>query len=285
MPVVEVCSRDYGPGGAANVSANVVRLGSTAYLAGVVGRDEAAGRLLAELRSRRVLTDGVISDPTRPTTSKTRVIARGQQVLRIDSESRVPLSPGMEDELLDWVVHRLPKADACIVSDYAKGVVSSRVARETIKQARALGKPVVVDPKETDYASFRGAAVVKPNRQELERFVNREIHDHATLISAGRKLSAILNSTALLVTLGCEGMLLFQEGVEPVVLATTARSVFDVTGAGDTVAAILALALAQGRPLQQAARLANLAAGIAVSKSGAAAVSVDELLTELAASG
>jgi D-beta-D-heptose 7-phosphate kinase/D-beta-D-heptose 1-phosphate adenosyltransferase len=277
VPIVEFHSRSFGPGGAANVSANIASLASTAVLAGVVGQDAAAEQLAAALGARGVAAQHLVTDLSRPTTTKTRIVSRAQQVLRLDHESRSPVSAGIEEALLHAVAQELPHAEACVVSDYAKGVVTPRLAQGVIRAAAALGRPVVVDPKQTDYGLFRGATVVKPNRHEVERFLGQEACGETDWLAAGQRLSALLAPTAVLITLGAAGMLLCGHGAEPARFPTVARSVFDVTGAGDTVATILALALAARVPLPQAVQLANLAAGIAVGKSGAAAVTVDEL--------
>jgi D-beta-D-heptose 7-phosphate kinase/D-beta-D-heptose 1-phosphate adenosyltransferase len=281
VPVVEVQSRTYCPGGAANVCANVASLGGVPMLAGVVGHDAAGERLSRELAGRGIDTDGVLATSDRPTTTKTRIIARSQQVLRIDCENRQSLPPSLEEEFLRYVDARLPEVHACVVSDYAKGVVSERLAQGAITRSRQLGIPVVVDPKSTDFSIYRRASVVKPNLHELESVLHQAIDDEPALVRAGRQLSDLLEGSEVLVTRGPQGMLLFQSGRPPQSFPTQARSVFDVTGAGDTVVATLALALAAGATLEQAAHLANLAGGISVGKLGTATVSDEELLHEL----
>jgi D-beta-D-heptose 7-phosphate kinase/D-beta-D-heptose 1-phosphate adenosyltransferase len=278
VPVVELRSRSDCPGGAANVSANVVSLGGAAVLGGVVGNDEPAERLIAELHRRGVVTCGILSDPNRPTTTKTRIVARSQQVLRLDSEKQRALSCALEDALLEWAHDQLPITDACILSDYAKGVVSPRLAQGLINQAREAGKPLIVDPKGPDFTRYRGATVITPNLAEAERFVNRETCDRESVLELGHELSARLGDTALLMTLGSEGMLLFEAGSEPRRFLPESREVLDVTGAGDTVVTTLALGLASGGTLQQSARLATFAAGIAVGKFGTAVVRWEELM-------
>jgi D-beta-D-heptose 7-phosphate kinase/D-beta-D-heptose 1-phosphate adenosyltransferase len=277
VPVVEVRRRTYLPGGAANAAANVVGLGGDALLGGVIGRDPQAGQLSQALAQARIAADGLIVDPERLTTTKTRIIAHSQQVVRMDAEQRTPLPAATEDALLRWAERHLRNVDACILSDYAKGVVSTRLAQEFIRRARQAGKPIVVDPKGTDYARYRGATVIKPNIHEVERVLKQEIHDDADLQEAGSRLTALLEGTAVLVTRGARGMSLFRPGVAPVHIATVAQNVFDVTGAGDTVVATLAIALGAGAPFEQAVLLANRAAGIVVGKIGTATVTLDEL--------
>lgn len=277
VPVVEIRSRSVVAGGAANAAANVVSLAGKALLGGIVGRDDQANKLGEALRRQGVDASGLIADSERVTTTKTRLIAHGQQVVRMDSEQRTPLSLTVEDDLLQWAERHLPEVDACILSDYGKGVVSSRVAEQVVRDARRLNKPVIVDPKGTNYAKYRGATVVKPNIYEVQQVLKEEIEDSNALLEASRRLVGYLEGAAVLITRGEHGMSLFREAVEPLHIAAVARNVFDVTGAGDTVVSTLALALAAGATLEQAIHLANLTAGIVVGKRGTATVTLDEL--------
>jgi D-beta-D-heptose 7-phosphate kinase/D-beta-D-heptose 1-phosphate adenosyltransferase len=277
VPVVEIRSRSVVPGGAGNAAANVVSLAGRALLGGVVGRDDQADKLAQALRQQGVQPSGLITDSERTTTTKTRLIAHGQQVVRMDSEQRTPLSGAVEDSLLQWADRCLPDADACVLSDYGKGVVSNRVAEQVIRSARRLNKPVIVDPKGTNYAKYRGATVVKPNIHEVQLVLREEIEGEQALLEASRRLVGFLEGAALLITRGELGMSLFREAFEPVHIAAVARHVFDVTGAGDTVVSTMAMALAAGGALEQAVHLANLTAGIVVGKRGTATVTLDEL--------
>jgi D-glycero-beta-D-manno-heptose-7-phosphate kinase len=277
VPVVEVRSRSDVPGGAANVAANVTSLGGVAMLGGVVGADAPGERLCAALRSHGLAAEGILSDDQRPTTIKTRIVAHQQQVVRLDCEQRAPLRSGLEDALLRWTEQQLPQVQGCILSDYGKGVITPRVAQQFIRQARSAGKPVVVDPKGADYVKYRGATVVKPNLHEALRVCKKDPDDAVRLLDVGRELLEILAGTAVLLTRGAEGLSLFCQGTPPMDIPSMARDVFDVTGAGDTVVSTLALALAAGAPLYQAADLANRAAGIVVGKIGTATVSWQEL--------
>ncbi len=283
VPVVEVQGRTQVPGGAANVAAGVVALDGAAWLGAVVGADPQADRLRHALEERGVDCGGLLVDPERATTTKTRVIAHNQQVVRADSEQRAPLGRELEDELLEWVDGVVADADAVVLSDYAKGVVSDRVARGAINVARRSGKPVVVDPKGLDYAKYRGATVLTPNVSDAERAANLPVERHEDLLEVGRRLGGLLPGTLLLITRGAEGMsLLSESGI--VDIHAEAHAVYDVTGAGDTVVAGLAAALGRGLAIEDAARLANTAAGIVVSKVGTASVTLAELRT-LAAGG
>ncbi len=281
VPIVEVQRRTYVPGGAANAAANVAGLGAQALLAGVIGPDAPGQQLGISLRELGVSPEGLVTDAGRTTTTKTRIIAHIQQVARIDAENRHPLSAAAEERLLRWVAGCLPHVRGCLLSDYAKGVLASHVTLRIIQLARAAGRPVVVDPKGTDYSKYRGATVVKPNLHETERVLKREIHGEKDLLESGAQLMTVLSGTSILITRGPDGMTLFQEGAQPLHIRSAAQNVFDVTGAGDTVASTLAVALAAGARLDEAAEIANRAAGIVVGKVGTTAVTRDELLAEL----
>lgn len=281
VPVVSIQRRTHVPGGAANTAANVAALDGVPQLGGVVGEDYQAQELLNALTRSGVDGSGLVSDGGRQTTTKTRIVAHNQQVVRVDSESTTSMPARLEDALLAWAEERLPQAGACILSDYAKGVITPRVAEGFIRMARAAGRAVVVDPKGPDYSKYRGATLIKPNVHEAERAAKHEITSEAGLADVGRKLSDLLGGAAVLITRGAQGMSLFRQGADPVHIPTVARNVYDVTGAGDTVISSLALALAAGADLEQAAHLANVAAGVAVGKIGTATVNRGELLAEL----
>jgi rfaE bifunctional protein kinase chain/domain len=282
VPVVDVQGRSHVPGGAANVAAGVVALGGSATLGGVVGEDEAADRLREALAERGVAADGVLGAGGRTTTTKTRVIAHSQQVVRTDFERRQPLDGGLEQRVLDWSAQALAEADVLILSDYAKGVLTSSVTTQLIEQARGREIPVVVDPKGTDYVKYRGATILTPNVHDAERAATYPVESYDDLLEVARRLEELLPGSSLLVTRGAEGMTLV-EGGRAVDVAADARDVYDVTGAGDTVAATLALALTGTRDLVEAARLANAAAGVVVAKVGTAVVDQAELLAALEA--
>jgi rfaE bifunctional protein kinase chain/domain len=277
VPVVELQRQTYVPGGAANTAANVMGLKGVAVLGGVVGRDRSAVRLRDCLRERGVDTGGLVVDPTRPTTTKTRVVVHSQQVVRIDREVRDPIPSAAEDALLEWAAREIQAVDACVISDYAKGTVSARVAAELIALARRFGAPVVVDPKGHDYARYRGATVVTPNLHEAEQAARLPVGDAAELHAVGLRLLQELVGSAVLITRGAAGMSLFVGPDEVVHIAAEAQAVFDVTGAGDTASATLAMALAAGAPLRLAMRLANRAAGVVVGNVGTSAITLPQL--------
>jgi D-beta-D-heptose 7-phosphate kinase/D-beta-D-heptose 1-phosphate adenosyltransferase len=274
VPVINVTSRRYFAGGAANVAANVGAVGAHASLAGVAGVDESASRLRELLRNGRIAADALVEDAARATTTKTRITAAGQQIVRFDEESRAGLTSEVSGALRRQIETALANVDVCVISDYAKGVVSVDFSRWLIETASKRRLPVVVDPKSQDLSRYRGATVVTPNSREAAAAAGTdELSEAAHLL-----LNAIAPS-ALLVTRGEHGMSLFEEGGAVTHLPARVNEVADVTGAGDTVVAVLAVALGMGFGLRDAAELANTAAGIAVSHHGTWAVTGPEMLT------
>ena len=282
VAVVEVQGRSQAPGGAANTAANLAGLRAAVALLGVVGADEAGARLQAALQERGVSPDGLLIEPGRPTTTKTRILAHNQQMLRLDQEQRAPLPAAVAARLLGLLERRLPESAGCVVADYAKGVVSAPLARRLIELARALDRPVVVDPKGPDFTRYRGSTLVKPNLHEASLFLGREVASTEEVLQAGRQLLELLEGSAVLITRGSAGMTLFQQGQPALHVAARAREVYDVTGAGDTVAAVLALALSAGASLEQAAQLASQAAALTVARLGTAAVTLEDLMNHCA---
>jgi D-beta-D-heptose 7-phosphate kinase/D-beta-D-heptose 1-phosphate adenosyltransferase len=281
VPVVEMRRRNFAPGGAANTAANVAALGGEPHLLGFVGQDHHAASLRETLDQSGINYRGLCVDESRITTTKTRVVAYNQQVVRLDCEDRTPLTARQEDELLQEAEARLSDVDACILSDYGKGVVSERVSRQFIRLARQASKPVVVDPKGADYNKYRGATVIKPNLHEAEAAARQAITSEAGLEEVGARLVEFLGGSALLITRGADGMSLFRGDTPSVHIPTLARRVFDVTGAGDTVASVLALGLAANGSLEDTIHMANRAASLVVAKVGTATVTLEELLAEL----
>jgi rfaE bifunctional protein kinase chain/domain len=283
VPVVEITSQTFHLGGAANVACNVRSLGGQALVAGVVGGD-AAGQRLRDALVRNGVEDALALDGHgRPTTHKTRIIAHHQQVVRADREETGEIGAALEDALGDGLRRSARGVGAIILSDYQKGVVTRRLMKKVLDAARREGVPLLVDPKVRHFALYRGAAVVTPNQMEAEQATGVRIRDAASLHEAGRKILKTLRCRAALITRGEQGMTLFERDEQPVEIPTAAQQVFDVTGAGDTVIATLALALAGGAPLPEAAMLANYAAGVVVGKIGTATVSPEEVLAAIPA--
>jgi len=278
VPVVEVQRRSFTAGGAANTAANVASLGGSAIIAGIVGDDAEGARIRDLMAGLGIDTSAIVTDSARPTTTKTRVVAHSQQMVRIDHEQLGPLSDAVEVELLAQLESQLTRVRAAVVSDYGKGVITPSLCERFLALARAAGVPVVVDPKGTDYRKYRGATVVKPNQLETGKVLNRELRTTAEVEQAGRELLDFLGAgSSVLVTRGAHGMTLLEAGRPAVHVPAQAREVYDVTGAGDTVAGTLALALAVGGTLELACRLASFAAAVVVGKVGTATCALAEL--------
>lgn len=277
VPVVIIRESRTALGGAANVAANVAAIGSTCRLAGVVGDDEQATVIRAELAAHQIDHSALVVVADRPTTTKTRVMARGQQVVRIDQEVDTPLEKGDADRLAAAVLNAIPGADALILEDYNKGVLSEELITTAIGEARRQGLPVVVDPKFRHFFHYQGATVFKPNRRELESALGASVDLERDSNALPQALSR-LGVDNLLLTLGPDGMVLVTKDGATIHIPSLARQVFDVSGAGDTVTAWLAAALAAGATLREAAHVANYAAGIEVAKLGVATVSPAEVL-------
>jgi rfaE bifunctional protein kinase chain/domain len=282
VPVVDVRRESVRLGGAANVLANLIALGARGTVVGVVGNDQAGERLRDGLRE--LGTNGnnnLIVDEQRPSTIKTRIVAHNQLVVRTDRESRTLVNGKIEEKILSCLKDELQQADAFVVSDYDKGVVTPRILSEILPLA--YGRvPVLVDPKLRNFNSYRPATLVTPNHHEALRMSDSEDHSDDGSHHAATVIREKLGCDAVLITRGDQGMMLLEAGGQPVYVKTTAREVYDVTGAGDTVIAALAGALAAGATMIEAATFANHAAGIVVGKVGTATASADELLDSFA---
>jgi D-beta-D-heptose 7-phosphate kinase/D-beta-D-heptose 1-phosphate adenosyltransferase len=274
VPVVHVHETDDRPGGAANVAVNLASLGVSTRLIGVVGNDDAADSLRSILKSRGIACDfHAVSN--RPTITKTRVQSRGQQLIRLDQEETSAMAG---DEVLRLLKKSIKGAGAVVLSDYGKGALADVAAM--ISACRDAGVPVLVDPKGRDFEKYRGASVITPNQAEFEAAAG-DCSSDEQLVARARAMLDDLSLDALLVTRSEKGMLLLEAGMEPVFLSTQAREVFDVTGAGDTVIATLAGAIASGQSLTSSSALANVAAGLVVRKIGVAAVTPGEISVAL----
>jgi rfaE bifunctional protein kinase chain/domain len=283
VPVVDIKRESTHLGGAANVLANLLALGAQACVIGVIGDDFAGERIQSSVNDKSTLqTDGLlIADKSRPTTIKTRIIAQQQMVVRADREHRAPVDAQTESRIIAAVKTAMTGAQALIVSDYDKGVVTPRILSEVLPGAYGR-MPVLIDPKIRNFDSYRPATLVTPNHHEALRLANLEEDSDAALQTAARMIRARLGCDAVLITRGDRGMMLFEGERDPVHVETAAREVYDVTGAGDTVIATLAAALAAGASMTEAAVLANQAAGIVVGKLGTATASAQEVLDSFA---
>jgi len=269
-------------GGAGNVARNIAALGGKAILLGLLGRDSAGAEVEALIRGTSGLVDAHVSSARRPTICKTRYIAAHQQIIRVDEESVAELDEEEEARLLAAVDAVLPRADAVILSDYGKSVLSPKVVEFAVERARAAGIAVYVDPKGEDFRRYRGATCVTPNLRELALAARMPVGTDAEVIAAATKVMGDAEAAAILATRSDKGMVLIEASGAVHIESSRAREVYDVSGAGDTVIAVLALAHTSGQPLAAAMRLANAAAGIVVSKLGTATIELDELMRERA---
>lgn len=282
VPVVDIKRESTHLGGAANVLANLLALGAKACVIGVVGNDYAGDRIRLSVKEKSDLhrDEFLVSADGRPTTIKTRIIAHHQMVVRADRENRTPVDPDTEQKIIAAARAAIADAHALVVSDYDKGVITPRVLREVLPAAYER-MPVLIDPKVRNFDAYRPATLITPNHHEALRLANVEEDSDGALQTAAVRIRERLSCDAVLITLGDRGMVLFEKDNEPVKVATTAREVYDVTGAGDTVIATLAAALAGGGSLTEAALLANHAAGIVVGKLGTATATIDEVLDSI----
>ena len=301
VPVVDFVEQSECLGGAGNVAANIAALGARVEAFGVTGNDEPGRALQKCLRAANIGDKGIIADAKRVTTVKTRIIARHQQVVRVDHERREPLRAEAQEKLLRILFAALRKLDALVLSDYDKGLITDDFADRVLSAAHQLHVPVFVKPKTSRLYAYRGARAIVCNAKEAGFYVTRALPDDKSVEEAGRALLAHFGCSAVVITRGEKGMSLSEEssprhiqipatsfevtyarvGQAGVERGATGRQVFDVTGAGDTVLSVLALAAAAGAPLADAAILANTAAGVVVSKLGTASVSPQELLHAL----
>ena len=281
VPVVWVKKESFMPGGASNVANNLRALGADVHLAGVIGDDENGAILKGELEQKGIRTAGIVTDDSRPTILKTRVVAHHQQVVRIDKENKDRLKDAVVDKLAAHIESMIRNVDAVIVEDYAKGVITPALLKKIIPLARRNKKIIAVDPKEEHFKYYKGISVITPNNHEASKAVGFEINDDATLKKAGMKLLSKLGCGIALITLGENGMAVFQKNRPMEHIPTVAQEVFDVSGAGDTVIASYTLSLAAGADPVSAAHISNCAAGIVVGKVGIAVVMPDELLDRI----
>lgn len=277
VPVVKVARESFHLGGSGNVVSNLASLGARAFPLGIVGRDEAGKRAIDRLDALGVPRAGIVEIEGRATTKKTRIVAHGQQVVRFDRETEEPLTRDVEGRLLDAAITSLQGAAGMIVSDYEKGTVTASLLEGILPEAAKRGLPVVVDPKPGLYESYRPVTAITPNVSEAAMMTHRRIRSDGDAVEAAGEILKKLECRAVLLTRGDRGMLLCERGAAPRAIPATAREVYDVTGAGDTVAATFALALAAGATLADAALLANRAAAVVVAKVGTATATPEEI--------
>ncbi|MEI6206136.1 MAG: D-glycero-beta-D-manno-heptose-7-phosphate kinase [Desulfuromonadales bacterium] len=282
VQVVDVLREELRLGGAGNVLNNLLALGAQVAVCSVIGDDENGWSLLKEFNRRNVSIEAVFCDPCRRTSRKTRVVAANQQIVRIDRETRESLTIDYEQQVCEWVSAHASEFHVIVLSDYNKGVLTPLVIATAVASAVNAGLAVLVDPKGTDFSRYSGATLLTPNRKEAEAASGIVIRNTETLSRAAAAIMEAVGLQYLLITRSEEGMSLFSCGGEVVHIPTVAREVFDVSGAGDTVLAALAVGIASGLTMVEAARLANIAAGIAVGKLGTSVVTPQEIIDAVA---
>lgn len=283
VPVLLKSNTTLRCGGAANTAANLAALGARTEVLGLLGEDANGEQLRALLTTHSIGTSALLTTPQRPTTTKTRVIAGAQHIVRIDEEDTSLISPALAAQLLEHFERLLPTVDAVLLSDYAKGLLTFELTTQLIAAARSAGKPVFVDPKGKDFTRYQGATFLKPNRLELGLLTGQPLASHADTLRAGAQLCAQMPGVNLLVTEAADGMTCFTATGEQVHIASQAREVFDITGAGDTVIAAFSLAIAAGAPVAQAMEIASAAAGITIAVRGVGIVRPEDLKRQLRA--
>lgn len=281
VPVVLAQQSTARPGGAANTAANLVALGAAVDLFGVTGADPEAGELKRVLEDAGINPEFILEESARPTTTKTRVVAVHQQIVRVDHEDTGPVSEACATRVMQLAEERMHLADGIVVSDYAKGFLTPDLLARLIAIASEMRKPIFIDPKGTDLALYSNCTLLKPNRAELSILTGLPARNHEETVIAGRRLSAQMPGTRLLVTEGQDGMTLFVDAQTLDHVACPPRQVYDVTGAGDTVLATLALSVCAGATYRQAMQLSSEAASIAVGSLGTTAVSWRDLAARI----
>ncbi|WP_299982329.1 D-glycero-beta-D-manno-heptose-7-phosphate kinase [Desulfobacula sp.] len=282
VPVVCVEEESHALGGAGNVIHNLVAMGAEVIAIGTAGTGKAGQMIFEKLEDLGIETDGIISEPQRPTTRKTRVIASSQQVLRIDKEIRKDINADTLEKLIKIIEIKIADADLLILSDYDKGLITRELIQQIVKLARKHNVLTMADPKSLNFSKYEQVSTLTPNRKEASLAANMDIKSEKDLFAAGQKIMDRVKLARLLITCGKDGMALFEKGKKPYTIESRARQVFDVSGAGDTVISLLGLGLAIGATFKESASIANAAAGIVVAKVGTATASIDELKQALA---
>jgi len=282
VPVVCVQKESHALGGAGNVIHNLVAMGADVCAIGTAGTGKTGQMIFEKLEDLGIETDGIISEPRRPTTRKTRVIASNQQVLRIDKEIKKNINGDTLEKLVKIIETKISTANLVILSDYDKGLITKELVGQIVRLAKKYHILTLADPKSLNFSKYEQVSILTPNKKEASLAANMEIKSERDLFDAGRKIMDQIRLDRLLVTCGKDGMVLFEKGRAPYTIESKARQVFDVSGAGDTVISLLGLGLATGASFKQSASIANVAAGIVVAKLGTATASIDELKQALA---
>ena len=279
VQVVNVLRETYEAGGAANVASNISALTGKAFMAGIVGNDDAKNILLEELNKKGINTEGIFIDRSKPTTQKIRIIGKSQQLLRVDYEKKEHAHKEIENSIIKFLEKAIKDVDVVVISDYAKGVITPDVCGKAIQQAKSSGKAIIVDPKPKHKSLYANVTLITPNNAEASEMTGIEDGDES-VADMGEKLMKSLN-TNVLITRGEKGMSLFELDGKTASIPAKAKEVYSLIGAGDTVVAAIALAIASGAGLEEAATISNIAAGIKVGKIGTASVSIEEIKREI----
>ena len=283
VPVVEVESEQGRLGGAANVAKNIKSLGGTPFLIGVVGNDNSGKQLIDIVRESGFPADGILSDHSRPTTVKTRLIANDQHIARVDRESRAEISFTIQNQIIETLLRNINSIDGIIIEDYNKGVIVKTLIKQIIDVAKEHGKIITIDPKFHNFFEYKNVTVFKPNKKEVEEALGKQLKTEQDVLEAGKQLLEKLKAENVLLTRGPQGMSLFESNGEITHIPTKALSVSDVSGAGDTVIATMTLSLAAGASVSESAVLANHAGGIVVGYVGIAPIQKEELFNSVIA--
>ncbi len=278
VPVVDVISESVRLGGAANVANNIQTLGGTPILVGLIGDDHPGQMFLDLMKQQNLNHEGIVTDISRPTTIKTRVIAHSQHVVRIDNESKADCPDQLQHRIIDAVKYKIHELDGIILEDYNKGVITKDTIHEIVAVARKYGKIVTADPKFNNFFEYNNVTVFKPNKREAEEAIGTRIRTEDDVLRAGERLLSALQADNVLMTRGEEGMTLFEKNGEVSHMQTLATNVQDVSGAGDTVISTLTMALTGGASIREAAQLANCAASVVVGAVGIVPIQADQLM-------
>ena len=277
VPVVCIEKESHALGGAGNVIHNLVAMGAGVSAIGTAGTGKAGQMIFEKLEDLGIETDGIISEPQRPTTRKTRVIASNQQVLRIDKEIKRNINSNTLEKLIKIIKNKISDVDLIILSDYDKGLVTKELVQQTVNLSKKYNILTLADPKALNFSKYELVSTLTPNRKEASLAANMDIKSNQDVFAAGEILMNKIKLERLLITCGKDGMILFEKSKNPYIIESQAQQVFDVSGAGDTVISLLGLGLATGATFKESAMVANAAAGIVVAKLGAATPSMDEL--------
>jgi D-beta-D-heptose 7-phosphate kinase/D-beta-D-heptose 1-phosphate adenosyltransferase len=277
VPVCKVINTSLIPGGAANVATNINALNNDSFLLGVIGQDSSGDKLLNVLKDNQINTSQIIQDPEKPTILKSRVIAHQQHVVRVDRENSLPISKKIRNKLYSELITFLPNIDAIIISDYLKGTLPDSFVKKIISLANKANCPVIIDPKGDHYQKYKGASALTPNKHEFETCIKKKMLKEEDYYAEGQKLLKKLDLDLLIITRSEKGMTVITKDSQKIDIPTKAKEVYDITGAGDTVISMLAIALAAKIDIRLAAYLANYAAGIVVGKIGTSCASIQEI--------